>query len=202
MRVGMIGVLAAIVFGGFFAGAVECPPVISKDLEYLAPLPVKSIKDGVPQGDAATFDLKSKKGKVVVMRLFATWCPYCKEDLKVIEDTMKSLIDEDKIDVTLVVFKSRKETDETLKNFMAVGAQELGLRPASYDWVYSDVQTPAMKEVKDKKGHLLFPNYQGVPYALVFDSKGQLRYRGNFTESKETRKKHYEMIAALSKNQC
>ncbi len=194
-----VWIVLAMTIAAGNAGA-ECPPVLSKDANYLSALQSQDIRDGAVAG--APRALAIPQGKVTAVRLFATWCPYCKRDMKQLNDVLGTSLDQDKLDTLLVVFKSRLETEATLKKFMLEGLAQLGVKAQRFDFRHVQMTGAEMKAVKGADGSLLFPEFLGVPYALVFDKKGQLRFRGNFTADEKTIKQHYDMIQSLVNGSC
>lgn len=183
--------------------ASPCPPVVGTDLARYKQLEVQAVDSkGEITGKKTPLSLENHKGKVTVVRLYATWCPYCKKDLQDLNAKFHKLVSEDKLDIVLVSFLSRRETDESLKLFLSQGAQELGIETKNFKWYHSPVKSADVKAYEVKKGEALFPEFRGVPYGLVFDDKGQLRFQGHFTGDADMTNKHYKMIEALASGRC
>ena len=185
------------------ARAETCPPVLKADAKAYQALKVAAISQkGEVSDKISGFSLDSHKNKVTVVRLFATWCPYCKKDLQELNSKFTPLMKDKKLDVVLVSFFSRRENPETIELFMKNGAKELGVEKENFTWLHSNLKTPDVKALEAKKGEKLFPGMEGVPYGMVFDGKGRLRFQGHFTGEEAVQAKHYEMIESLASGKC
>lgn len=196
-------------FGFLFVGlsnsavAETCPPVLQADSKMLSELKVKSVAmNGKLTSNETPFNLESHKGKVTVFRLYGTWCPYCKRDIQSLNTKFGKLVKDKKLDMVLVSFQSRKESDESIELFLNHGAQELGVEKSNFRWLHSGLKGSDLKELRTKEKESLFPDFMGVPYGLVFDAKGRLRFRGHFTGEEKMQEKHYDMISSLATGKC
>lgn len=183
--------------------AETCPPVLPVDSKIFSELKIRGIGlNGKIEPAKALRPLQPTKGKVTVMRLYGTWCPYCKQDIKSLNSRFANLVEGGKLDMVLVSFQSRKETDESIDLFLNHGVKELGVDKKNFRWVHSGIKSADVKALKNKKDEEVFPGFLGVPYGLVFDAKGRLRFQGHFTGEEATQNKHYDMINSLASGRC
>ena len=199
----VLGLVMGAGFPGGFAAAETCPPVLKPDSKSYSALKVSSVSQkGQIAAKESAFSVAPHKGKVTVVRLFATWCPYCKRDLEAMNSKFSPLLKDDKLEVMLVTFMSRKESPESIEMFMKDGAKELGIEKSKFHWLYSRLNSQAVKDLESPKGEKMFPGMQGVPYGMVFDAQGRLRFQGHFTDGEEALAKHYDMIQSLASGKC
>lgn len=97
--------LAIVVLFAFSANAQD------HKLKIGDPIPKFTIKSSI-YGDVTPADLK---GKVVLVNLFATWCPPCQKELADVKSTLWPKYKDNKDFVMLVI--GREETDEKLKSY-------------------------------------------------------------------------------------
>lgn len=190
----------------FISGAVyaeTCPPVLPVDSKIFGELKVRGIDlNGKIEPLKAMRPLQPTKGKVTVIRLYGTWCPYCKQDIQSLNSRFEPLVGEKKLDIVLVSFQSRKETDESIDLFLNHGVKELNVDKKNFRWAHSDIKSADVKSLKNNSDEDVFPGFLGVPYGLVFDDKGRLRFQGHFTGEESVRNKHYDMINSLASGRC
>jgi thiol-disulfide isomerase/thioredoxin len=164
------------------------------------------------------------KGKWVILDISATWCPYCKLDqifFSAQRNTLneysvnKKLWSKDVVQVHMNIEYqakgAREQTQDSIRKFLSPEslAQDKnlkGLNRSHMDsFLMSKMDREAIKTVTTKSGQLIFKDFQGYPYQMVFDPKGQLVFQGNFTSrlaadgddwSKPYRR-HYKMLSRL-----
>lgn len=164
------------------------------------------------------------KGKWVILDVSATWCPYCKLDQiffvsqknTINEYTInKELWSQDVVQVHLNVESkapgARQQTKESILKFLqpqsiAKDKNLKGLNRQNIDTLLlHDLDREGIKVAKAKNGQLLFKDFQGYPYQMVFNPKGKLVFQGNFTSKIEgdgddwtkPYRRHYEMLTKL-----
>ncbi len=135
-----------------------------------------------------------------VVRIVGTWCPYCKQDMTELHHRFLQSPNT-ALRVVFIAYKSQRESPESLSKFMDSVQSHWGVNPDSFELYYfTGKQASAFKSLQtltDKTDQILFPGLRGVPYGLVFDSKGLLRMRGHFTGSKTESDEHYGHIRSL-----
>jgi thiol-disulfide isomerase/thioredoxin len=62
-----------------------------------------------------TFTKESLKGKVVLLQFWTTWCPYCKQDLAIVEKLEKQYGDKGLVILAVDVNESKKTVTNYLK---------------------------------------------------------------------------------------
>ncbi len=134
--------------------------------------------------------------KVHVIRLMATWCPYCKNDLKHINERFANgTFQKDKVKVHMLTYDNRKEKLNTVQSFMKKAPKEYAplnteqFSVSFWDKTYNDISM-----MKDANGLPLFPAWAGVPFGVVIDCQDRVIFQGHFTESPEREAEQYEMI--------
>lgn len=137
------------------------------------------------------------------MRVFATWCPYCKDDLTAIGDGFKKgTWKPDDVQIYLMTYKNRRENRETYTTFIRDTFPKFGIPSGAAQIVYVDKDFAELSKMKSQTGKLMFEGWQGVPFGLVFGKDGRLAYRGHFTQGPKIQDAHYEFISRLSKENC
>ncbi len=164
--------------------------------EKCGPTPIK-LKD------TEVFGFTPVKNKIVVMRVFATWCPYCKEDLATIGAKFKSgewkTAD---VQIYLMSYKNRRENRETYTEFIRDTFPKFGIPSSAAQIVYVDKDYPQLAKMKSQTKKLMFEGWQGVPFGLVFGKDGRLAFRGHFTQGPSLLDAHYAFITQLTKETC
>jgi len=106
--------------------------------------------------DGKTVKLSELKGKVVVLDIWATWCPPCRAMIPHERELVKRLKDKPFALISI----SGDEKKETLKNFLAENPM-----PWTHWW---NGQTGGILEAWD---------VQSFPTIYVLDAKGVIRYK-------------------------
>lgn len=166
----------------------------SEDYRNLVTQPVawKTGKAGKP---APLWAAETKKVRVI--RLMASWCPYCKNDLKALNDHVQTgTLKKDQVQIHLITYQNRKENLASVQKF----AREISSRykPFSnqnFTVSYWDKTSNDIEPTKNEQGALLFPEWAGVPYGVVIDCQDNVIFQGHFTNSAEQEAQHYAMIA-------
>jgi hypothetical protein len=160
-------------------------------------------KTPVTENDMQTFGFEPAPGKVVVMRIFATWCPFCKTDLGKISEHFKSgEWKPEQVNVFLLAYKNHSESKATYDKFVKEKLAELGLPSSSFQIHYIDHTYPELLNFKTAAGIPYFTGWNGVPFALLFGKDGRMAFRGHFTMSDKTESEQYKMITQLAGETC
>ncbi len=139
-------------------------------------------------------------GKITVVRMIGTWCPYCQEDFKQIAEHFKTKKwSPDSVEVFLVAYRSSKETGDTYLEFEKLHSQELG---ETINAKFLDQTYDQLLKLQTKSGEPLLTGWSGVPFGLVFGKDGRLAFRGHFTMSSGFQDNHYAFITKLQKESC
>lgn len=157
----------------------------------------------VMASDMETFGFLPAKNKVIVMRVFATWCPYCKDDLKQIGELFKrgEWKPED-IQIYLMSYKNKRENHNTYLEFIRGTFPSFNIPLDAAQIVYVDKDYSELVKTKNIAGKTIFEGWQGVPYGLVYGKDGRLVFRGHFTQGPSAQDAHYAFITKLSKETC
>ncbi|MDQ6787956.1 MAG: TlpA family protein disulfide reductase [Acidobacteriota bacterium] len=122
------------------------------------PAPAAIMQADIKDLEGSTFKLEDKKGKVILVNLWATWCVPCREempDLVALQDKYKSN------DFEIIGLDSDdSETPEAVKEF----AKKLNL---NYQLGYADA--------KLMNNFLNFSKFDGIPQSFLIDREGKLR---------------------------
>lgn len=175
------------------ASRPKTEPVINRTCE----------KTPIMQSDLTGFNITPAPGKVTVLRIIRSSCPYCKEDLEQIGLMLKTQRwKTEQMQVILVAY--RKEGVENRQTFDAF-VRELagkGFPIESVQIVYLDKTYPALLKSKTASGELIFEDWKAVPYSLVFAKNGRLAYRGHFTMNHASQDAHYDFLTDLQTESC
>ncbi len=107
--------------------------------------------------DGNTFKLEDKRGKVVLVNLWATWCGPCRAEMPELVAMQEKYRDKD---FEIVGLNTDEETPEEIKTF----AQTMKL---NYQLGYADP--------KLMSGFLKVSRFQGIPQSFLIDREGKLR---------------------------
>ncbi|HMN67495.1 MAG TPA: hypothetical protein PKC28_03055 [Bdellovibrionales bacterium] len=150
-----------------------------------------------------TLGFTPPKNKVVVMRIFATWCPYCKEDLAAIGQRFKrGQWTEDKVHILLLSYANKREGKDTYTEFITKTFGRYGIPASAAQIIFVDQSYKELMKIKGKDGKALFTTWKGVPFALLFGKDGRLVFRGHFTTSPQVTDGHYRLIGELVQETC
>lgn len=116
-----------------------------------------------PTVDGKTLDTTALKGKVVVLNVWGSWCPPCRNEAKYFAQVSKEMADAGK-DVAFVGINTRDSSTQNALNF----EHDYGIGyPSLYD--------------PDGKLMLRFPkgtlNPQAIPSTIVLDKEGRIAAR-------------------------
>jgi hypothetical protein len=160
-------------------------------------------KTPVQAKDLEQFGFKAQPGKIGVMRIFATWCPYCKEDLSEIGGHFRNGdYKAETVQVYLLAFKNSKESKGGFDQFVRKTFPLYGIPITSAQIVYVNKDFNALSQAKAASGAPLFTGWQGMPFGLIFGKDGRLAFRGHFTTSPQLQDNHYLFIKDLTKEAC
>lgn len=136
------------------------------------------------------------------MRVFATWCPYCKEDLTALGELFrKGILRSENVEIMLLSYRNPKESKATYDKFLR-GFAQYGIPLQSSQIIFIDKSYNELLQTTSTKGLPLFAGWQGVPFGLVFGKDGRLAFRGHFTTSPQYQDGHYAFIQDLTKEEC
>lgn len=137
------------------------------------------------------------------MRVFATWCPYCKDDLAAIGKRFKSgEWKAENVQLYLMTYKNKRENAQTYTAFIRDTFPQYGIPESAAQIVFVDKDFNELSKVKSASGKTMFEGWQGVPFGLVFGKDGRLAFRGHFTQGPPSQDAHYNFISGLSKENC
>lgn len=203
---------------GKIAETVDCPSFMETKVEELQLISAhRVLRNNNTMEDLQNIDLSSSdiedkidvKNKVVIVRLIGTWCPFCKNDLIELYNRYLNTDLKSEVEVILITNSSRRENQETVTGFRDMVRNNWGVsHPEFFHLFFVPGKEGGLQGFErlaqwmDEKGNLLFPEYRGVPYAMVFDRNGELRLRGTFTSSEQTIENHYQQISALIEGGC
>ena len=157
----------------------------------------------VQVADLAQFGFKPAAGKIGVMRIFATWCPYCKEDLSALGGLFaKGQFTPENTQVYLLAFKNSRETKAGFDQFVKKVFPSFGIPQTSAQIIYVDKNFEELSKAASATGAPMFTGWQGMPFGLVFGKDGRLAFRGHFTTSPQFQDNHYDFITGLTKESC
>lgn len=160
-------------------------------------------KTAVNVSDIETFGFKPAPGKITVMRVFATWCPYCKEDLSEIGGHFRNGdFKNESVQVFLMAYKNPRETHAGFDKFMRESFPKFGIPKEAVQVLYIDKDYTELFKTKSASGEPVFTGWQGVPFGLVFGKDGRLAFRGHFTTSPQFQDGHYLFIKELAGETC
>lgn len=128
-----------------------------KDNTEYPPIPVALAMKEIKKIDDSTFKLDDKKGNVVLLNLWATWCGPCRSEmphLVKMEDDFKNK------NFEIIGLNTDDESVEDINKF----AEQMKL---NYQMAYADGEM--MKEF------LNISKFQGIPQSFLIDRQGRLR---------------------------
>lgn len=157
----------------------------------------------IQANDMIKFGVSPVAGKINVVRFFATWCPYCKADLKAMgEKFRKGEWTVDRVKILLIAYKNRRENQSTLDVFVKKDFAAYGIPNSAVQMVYADKTYDELMFMNSASGDRILEGWQGVPFGLVFGKDGRLAFRGHFTQSPSTENDHYLFITRLLGESC
>lgn len=185
--------------------ARECPQQLGGNLSELRIVQAQKVNSASGElGPLQELNLGQMLGKVVILRLVGTWCPFCKGDMVELSKRYLATDKRSRVEVVVVAPSSSRETEASIRRFVAESAQSLGVAVAHMNFWFVPSQIDrnlngfrVLVETTDSSGNPLFPNVTGVPYSMVYDKRGQLRLRGTFTRSAELTAAHYSAIDSM-----
>ncbi len=143
------------------------------------------------------YGVKVPEGKIVVARIFATWCPYCKDDFAEIGKRFQSKEwREENVHTVFLNYKNRADDKASFDDFVARKFPTYGIPTTASQLIYID------KEFKELAKDPLFEGWKGVPFGLVFGKDGRLAFQGHFTNSPKVQDGHYQFISDLTVESC
>jgi thiol-disulfide isomerase/thioredoxin len=153
--------------------------------------------------DLQMFGFTVPKNKILVMRIFASWCPYCKEDLAEIGRHFRNGdYTPETVQVLLMSYKGSRENKATFDNFLRNSLPKFGIPSSAVQVVFVDKDHAELSKSKSASGEPLFTGWQGVPFGLIFGKDGRLAFRGHFTTSPQFQDGHYLFIKELTQESC
>ena len=125
------------------------------------PAPVGVSQAEIKRIDDSTFKIEDKKGKVLLLNLWATWCGPCRAEMPELVALQDKFRDQD---FEIIGLNTDDESVEQIKNF----ADDMKL---NYTLAYADEKL--MNEL------LKISKFTGIPQSYLIDREGKLR--GVFT---------------------
>lgn len=160
-------------------------------------------KTDVQLSDLAALGVTPPKDKVVVLRVFASWCPYCKEDFTELGKMFKAQkLTAENSQVILLGYHNRRETKTTFETFMKDTFPTFGIPASAIQAFYIDEDYASLSTRQTSSRKPIFAGWQGVPFTLVFAKDGRLAFRGHFTTSPPLQDSHYNFIHQLTSEIC
>ena len=158
----------------------------------------------VMAGDALNpFGFTPAPEKILVTRIFGSWCPYCKADLKRMSELFaKGEWKPEDVHIYLIAYKNHSENKATFDKFVRDILPTYAFPKGTVDVVYKDDAYPQLAKLKTQTGKPLFEGWRGVPFALVFGKDQRLAFRGHFTVSPDDEDQHYKYIRQLQAETC
>lgn len=149
------------------------------------------------------FGLTPPPEKILVTRIFGTWCPYCKADLRRMSELFaKGEWRAEDIHVLLIAYKNHSENKATFDKFVRDVLPTYAFPKGTIELVYKDEAYPQLTKLTNKNGKPLFEGWRGVPFAMVFGKDQRLVFRGHFTTSPDSEDQHYKHIRQLQTEIC
>lgn len=160
-------------------------------------------KTPIQVNDLAALGFKPTAGKIVVLRVFATWCPFCKSDLtRMGELFRKGTWQPQDVEILLLAYHNHNEDQNSFAQFSQGAFPTYGLPKEVVQMIYIDQPYSELVKRKTATGQELLNGWSGVPYALVFGKDGRLAFRGHFTMSDGYQENHYKFITGLTREKC
>ena len=157
----------------------------------------------IRESDVTQFGFNPAPGQIVVMRVFATWCPFCKTDVGRMATLYKTGDwSPTKVKLFLMAYKNRREDQKSFEEFRNERLPAYQFPQDAVQLVYVNQSFEELKKAKSAKGPELFSGWQGVPFGLVFGQDGRLAYRGHFTTSDLAEDEHYKFITQIQNENC
>lgn len=155
----------------------------------------------IQKSDLTKLGITPTPRKITVVRMIGTWCPYCKNDLKQIDDNFtKGTWLPDTVEVFLIAYRSPKENPDTYSEFQSGELSQVNTN--AIHAVYLDEAYDQLLKIQSHSGEPLLKGWKGVPFGLVFGKDGRLAFRGHFTMSLGFQNNHYKFITKLQKENC
>jgi hypothetical protein len=168
-----------------------------------AALPMPCGRTPINAVDMEPFGFTITPGKIVVVRLFTTACPLCKTDLEKIGALFKAKTwDPDQVQLLLLAYHKHDETKLTFNNFIKEQFESYGIPKQSVQLQFVDQPYATLVKSKTKSSQILFDEWKGLPFGLVFGKDGHLAFRGHFTMSEQAENAHYRFVTDLQKENC
>jgi hypothetical protein len=189
----LLMIISTFIFAGC-ASSTKMPGIVAEKCGATSP---------VMMSDMESFGFLPVKDKVIVMRVFATWCPYCKDDFTRIGQKFKSgEWNSQNVQLYLMTYKNRRENHKSYLEFIRNTFPKFDIPIDAAQIVYVNKDFTQLVKTKNIAGKLIFEGWQGLPFALVFGKDGRLVFRGHFTQGPPTQDAHYAMISRLTKETC
>lgn len=129
----------------------------SKSSEY-PPVSSNIMQAEIKDVDGGTFKLEDKKGKIVLINLWATWCGPCREEMPALVELQEKYKDRDFEIIGLD--SDDEETPEQIKAF----AEKMKL---NYQLGYADANM--------MNNFIKISKFNGIPQSFLIDREGKLR---------------------------
>ena len=157
----------------------------------------------VTENDVSTFGFQPVPGKIVVLHIFASWCPFCKTDLGRMSEQFRSgKWSERNVSIFLLAYANHSENKQTFDEFVKKELASYGIPKSALQIHYVDKAYPDLVKTKTASGQTLLEGWKGIPFALVFGKDGRLAFRGHFTMSDASENAHYQFISQIQSETC
>ena len=174
----------AVIFSGCTSEPVTGPDLAAnsanlseqKPSSVYPPLPEKIAQAEMENLDRTTTKIADRKGKVLLLNLWATWCGFCREEMPIL---VKMQSEHHESGFEVLGLNVDDESIDQVNQF----AQEMKL---NYPLVWSDESTT--REL------LKVSKFQGIPQSFIVDREGNLR--GVFTGADPKNLKKMEKLVA------
>jgi hypothetical protein len=154
--------------------------------------------------DLEQFNFSPTPGKVTVVRVFRSTCPFCKEDILRMGEMFRSgKWRTNDIQILFMAYKKEGiESRQSFDRFVREDLNSFAIPLEATQMAFLDKTYPEILQTKSKSGEVIFQDWRAVPYGLVFGRDGRLVYRGHFTTSTGEQDANYKLIAELQAETC
>lgn len=135
--------------------AADPPPLTHQFTEITPRLPMADLK--LYDMDEEIFDIKTMKGKVLIVNFWATWCPPCRREMTSLEKLYLATKDNH----VVVVAVNMGEDIETVFSFIN------SIEPSPSFPIVFDTDSSVMEQWK----------VVGLPTTYIVDKKGKVAYK-------------------------
>ncbi len=124
-----------------------------KTIKHVTPAPALKLYDM----DEEIIDIKSLRGKVVVVNFWATWCPPCREEMPSLEKLYQATKDKN---IEILAINVGENIDDVFSFINSI-------EPSPSFPILFDTEAKAMEQWK----------VQGLPTTYIIDTQGRITYK-------------------------